>query len=152
VRRIALLLILALCAASRAAEPPSHAEPEAAESEGPSVDMLVTRAQLCAVKQDWSQAESVYREALDKDPERADAWRGLGYVLRKQGQTADARAAYEKALELAPADGETLLGLGETYVAAGRTADAKPLLKKLREVDKRAAATLEWIIKSGKPR
>jgi Flp pilus assembly protein TadD len=104
------------------------------------------------VKQDWSQAERVYREALDKDPERAEAWRGLGYVLRKQGQTAEARAAYEKASELTPADGETLLGLGETYVASGRTADAKPLLERLRALDKRAAATLDWIIKTGKPR
>jgi cytochrome c-type biogenesis protein CcmH/NrfG len=73
-------------------------------------------------------------------------------VLRKQGNTAVALKAYEKAYELAPADGETLLGLGETYVASGRTADAKPLLEKLRAVDKRAAATLEWIIKTGKPR
>ena len=151
-RRIALLLALALATTGQAAEPPSRAEPEAAEPEGPTVDALVARAQLCAVKQDWTQAENVYHEALDKDPERADAWRGLGYVLRKENKTAEARAAYEKAYELAPADGETLLGLGETYVASGRTADAKPLLEKLRAIDKRAAATLEWIVKTGKPR
>jgi len=152
VRRIALLLALALCTAGHAAEPPSRAEPGAAEAEGPSVDSLVARAQLCAMKQDWTQAEDVYHEALDKDPERADAWRGLGYVLRKEDRTAEARAAYEKAFELAPADAETLLGLGETYVASGRSADAKPLLEKLRALDKRAAATLEWIIKTGKAR
>jgi tetratricopeptide (TPR) repeat protein len=156
VRRLALLLalVLACAAAGRAAEPAPSGEPEAGETEGqgPSVDALVARAQLCAVKQDWTQAEQVYHDALDKDPERADAWRGLGYVLRKQGNTAEARAAYEKALELAPADGETLLGLGETYVASGRTADAKPLLEKLREIDKRAAATLDWIIRTGKAR
>ena len=155
-RRLVVLLVLVLACgvAVHAAEPAPPGEPEAGETEaqGPSVDTLVARAQLCAVKQDWSQAEDVYHDALDKDPERADAWRGLGYVLRKQGKTADARAAYQKALELAPADGETLLGLGETYVATGRTADAKPLLEKLRDVDKRAAATLEWIIKTGKPR
>jgi Flp pilus assembly protein TadD len=152
VRRIVLLLVLSLCVASRAAEPPSRAEPEAAEPEGPSVGALVARAQLCAVKQDWAQAEEVYQQALDKDPERADAWRGLGYVLRKRGQTVDARAAYERALELAPTDGETMLGLGETYVAGGRTADARRLLDRLRQIDKRAAATLDWVIKTGKPR
>ena len=155
-RRLVLSFVLALaCAlAVHAAEPAPSGEPEAGETEapGPSVDTLVARAQLCAVKQDWTQAEEVYHDALDKDPERADAWRGLGYVLHKQGKTADALKAYEKAHELAPADGETLLGLGETYVATGRTADAKPLLEKLRAVDKRAAATLEWIIKTGKPR
>ena len=88
-RRVLLLLILALGAAGRAAEPPSRAEPEAAEPEGPTVDTLVARAQLCAVKQDWSQAEAVYHDALDKDRDRADAWRGLGYVLRKQDKIAE---------------------------------------------------------------
>lgn len=155
-RRLVVLFVLVLACAvtGHAAEPAPGGEPEAgeAETQGPSVDSLVTRAQLFAVKQDWTQAEEIYHDALDKDPERADAWRGLGYVLRKQGKTAEARAAYEKALELAPADAETLLGLGETYVASGRTADAKPLLERLRAVDKRAAATLDWIIKSGKPR
>lgn len=146
--------MVALVGRGMAAEPATGGAPDAAtaEPEGPSTDVLVARAQLSAVKQDWTQAEEVFREALDKDGERADAWRGLGYVLRKQGHGDDARAAYEKALELAPADPETLLGLGETYVAIGRVPDAKALLERLRAVDKRNAATLDWIIRTGKPR
>ena len=139
-------------AAPPAAETPPTAEAPAPDSEGPSADALIGRAQLGAVKQDWAHAEELFRDALDKDSDRADAWRGLGYVLRKQGHAEDARAAYEKALELSPADSETLLGLGETYVALGRRADATALLERLRAVDKRNAATLDWIIRTGKPR
>jgi cytochrome c-type biogenesis protein CcmH/NrfG len=116
------------------------------------VDQLVARAHLLSVKQDWTQAEEVFRTALEQNPERADAWRGLGYVLRKQGHGSDARVAYEKALALAPTDPDTLLGLGETYVAVDRTPDAKLLLERLRAVDRRHAATLDHIIKSGTPR
>jgi Flp pilus assembly protein TadD len=154
VRRAVVLSILVLSTPGLAAEPVPHPESEAAATEpaGPTAEMLVARAQLLAVKQDWPQAEEVFRAALDKDPERADAWRGLGYVLRKQGHGSDARSAYEKALELAPADPETLLGLGETYVSVGRTPDAKPLLERLRAVDKRHAATLDYVIKTGKAR
>jgi Flp pilus assembly protein TadD len=142
-----------LCAPARAAGPAPHPDTAArSEAAGPSVDVLVARAQLYAVKQDWTQAAEVFHEALDKDPERADAWRGLGYVLRKQGHGSEARSAYEKALELAPADPETLLGLGETYVSVGRKDDAKMLLQRLRDVDKRNAATLERVIETGKPR
>ncbi|HWP67554.1 MAG TPA: tetratricopeptide repeat protein [Candidatus Limnocylindria bacterium] len=151
-QRRALLLCLVLATAGHAAEPAPPADREAAEPEGPSVDALVARAQLCAVKQDWEQAETIYHEALERDPDRADAWRGLGYVLRKRGQPSEARAAYEQALALAPSDGEALLGLGETYVAVGRMDDATMILERLRAVDKRAAATLHWIIRTEKPR
>jgi Flp pilus assembly protein TadD len=149
-----MLLAIGHGVAAEPAVPPAAEAPDAAtaEPEGPSIDALVARAQLCATKQDWTQAEEVFRAALDKDPERADAWRGLGYVLRKQGHADDARAAYEKALELPPVDPETLLGLGETYVAVGRTADANALLERLRTVDKRNAATLDWVIRTGKAR
>lgn len=151
--RGAAFLVLVLVARALAANPGGGVEPGAAtETEGPSVDSLVTRANLAAVKQDWTQADAVYREALERDPLRADAWRGLGYVLRKEGHGSDARAAYEKALELAPTDAETLLGLGETYVSVGRTPDAALLLDRLRAVDRRHAATLDWVIRTGKAR
>jgi Flp pilus assembly protein TadD len=148
---LGILLALGRALAAEPSAPPAAGAP-AADGEGPSLDALVARAHLGAVKQDWTHAEALFREALDKDADRADAWRGLGYVLRKQGHAEDARAAYEKALELAPADSETLLGLGETYVALGRASDATALLERLRTVDKRNAATLDWIIRTGKPR
>jgi Flp pilus assembly protein TadD len=154
VRRAVVFSLLLLSTPALAAEPAAHSEPEAAvtEPQGPALDTLVAHAQLFAVKQNWTQAEELFRAALDKDPERADAWRGLGYVLRKEGHGSDARTAYEKALELAPADPETLLGLGETYVSVGRMPDAKRLLERLRAVDKRHAATLDYVIKTGKAR
>jgi Flp pilus assembly protein TadD len=145
------LLLSGLDLAAEPAPQPSAAA-TAVESDGPSIDTLVARAQLLASKQDWTQAEEVFRTVLDRDPERAAAWRGLGYVLRKQGHDAVARAAYEKALALAPADPDTLLGLGETYVAVDRTPDAKLLLERLRPLDRRHAATLDYVIRTGKPR
>lgn len=46
-------------------------------------------------------AES-YRRALEGDPRLAAAWRGLGLVLWKTGEKAEARRAFARYLELAP--------------------------------------------------
>jgi beta-barrel assembly-enhancing protease len=43
-----------------------------------------------------------YRRAVEIDPATADAWRGLGLVLQRQGKRGEARAAFARYLELAP--------------------------------------------------
>lgn len=155
----ALLVAVTIASAAIAAEPATAPAPDApapgtaeAPDEGLSPDVLVARAQLSALKQDWAQAEQGYRDALERDAERADAWRGLGYVLRKENRPREALAAYEKATGLAPEDYDAWLGLGETYVALGRTADAEKVLERLREHDRRNAATLHHVITTKTPR
>ena len=47
-------------------------------------------------------AAASYRRALELDPGVARAWRGLGLVLWKTGERAEARRAFARYLELAP--------------------------------------------------
>ncbi len=47
-------------------------------------------------------ARAAYRRALELDPRLAEAWRGLGLLLRRAGDEAGARTALAKYLELAP--------------------------------------------------
>jgi predicted Zn-dependent protease len=47
-------------------------------------------------------ARAAYRRALDLDPRLAEAWRGLGLLLRRAGDDGAARTALARYLELAP--------------------------------------------------
>ncbi len=51
----------------------------------------------------WEAAAlSSYRRAIELDPRCAEAWRGLGLALSKQGDASGARDAFRRYLELAP--------------------------------------------------
>ena len=52
-------------------------------------------------------AKALLERARALAPENADAWRGLGILHRRQGQTAAATAAYARALELDPESAAT---------------------------------------------
>lgn len=52
---------------------------------------------------DYVQAAAAYQEALDEDPERADAAYGLGKTLLKQDDLAGAQQAFMKTAKLDPA-------------------------------------------------
>ena len=43
---------------------------------------------------DWRNAAVNYRLALDYEPENAELWKQLGYVLREKGDTAGAQKAF----------------------------------------------------------
>ena len=45
---------------------------------------------------------ALYRRAVAESPGNADAWRGLGMVSERMGQTQRARSAYQRYLTLAP--------------------------------------------------
>ena len=75
------------------------------------------------------------QEALDAlstavrlDPKFAPAQIDLGWLLNRQGRTAEAVPHLEKAIEVNPQDPRALDQLGATYIALDRAADAeKPL-------------------------
>ncbi len=48
----------------------------------------------------FEQAESAYRAILDKDPNNADAWEGLGDSYAGRKMKLEAKESYEKALSL----------------------------------------------------
>ena len=63
--------------------------------------------QACNVHQqgDLKSAERLYQEAVEADPGLQSAWRNLGALLRKRGQTSEARHCTEQALRLDSSEG-----------------------------------------------
>jgi cytochrome c-type biogenesis protein CcmH/NrfG len=104
------------------------------------------------VKQDWEAAELLYREAIALASDSPDAWYGLGNVDMMQQRFSDALLAFEEALRLRPNDPRALERLGEAYVALGRPDEAQATLERLRPLDAPLAATLAYVIRTGKGR
>lgn len=77
-------------------------------------------------KQDnFTQAQSLFEQATDANPEQAEAWIGLGYANYSLALYADAAVAWERAFELAPDDPTVLISLGTLHwKLGGRTDDA----------------------------
>lgn len=63
----------------------------------------------------WNSALQVYRDELATNEMNADAWRGIGRILRWQGHIEESRQAYEKAAALEPDDSNAALGIARTY-------------------------------------
>jgi len=63
----------------------------------------------------WNDALQTYRDELAKNDKNADAWRGIGRILRWEGHLEESRQAYEKAAALEPEDSSAALGIADTY-------------------------------------
>ncbi len=86
-------------------------------------------------KKDYARAESYYREALQKDPEYVNAWRGLGLTYGVLGKKSKAVEALEKAVRSAPKAPELHLDLGNAYKAVGDFSKARIAYEKAMELD-----------------
>src|SRR5438132_456876 len=71
-----------------------------------------------------AQAEQVFRQALDLDPDNADVWCLLGIVCRAQGHHAAAVQSYREALKRKPDFVEGLNNLGNVLVDQGQFEEA----------------------------
>ncbi|MFT4196312.1 MAG: tetratricopeptide repeat protein [Pseudoxanthomonas sp.] len=74
--------------------------------------------QAATMPRDFDQAVQALREALAKDPARADGWALLGRSLLAQDKPGEAEAAFVKALALAPDDPDLLVEAASTRAAA----------------------------------
>jgi hypothetical protein len=63
----------------------------------------------------WDAALQTYRDELARNEKNADAWRGIGRILRWEGHLEESRQAYEKAAALEPDDSNAALGVANTY-------------------------------------
>lgn len=68
----------------------------------------------------YAQAAEAYRNAIEVDPEYADAYCNLGSVYFNQGRRAAARDCFARALEIEPGHVEANLNLGTVYEEEGR--------------------------------
>lgn len=63
----------------------------------------------------WDAALQTYRDELARNEKNADAWRGIGRILRWKGHLEESRQAYEKAAALEPDNSNAALGIADTY-------------------------------------
>ena len=102
-----------LGAAMTAPQPaPAQTNAGAAPSTGLTLDEVTDR-QIADYR--WDAAIAAYRAELARDPDNADAWRGLGRVLRWKGRLEESRTAYSRAAALDPDDPEAALGIAASY-------------------------------------
>jgi len=93
--------------------------------DGPS---LVRLADLLLEK-DPSRSETLYRHALEVDPDNAPAWYGLGHCAKIAGDRQEALARYRKAIEKAPEYGEAHYAVAMILAAQGDKEAAEKHLK-----------------------
>lgn len=81
-------------------------------------------AALFESKNDLSQTESYYRQALRYSPKFVQAWVGLGNVLQNQQRHSEAEECYQEAIAVAPSHPEAHFNLGVSYQRRGLLAEA----------------------------
>jgi tetratricopeptide (TPR) repeat protein len=104
---------------------------KAAEARPLTPPLLLLRAQVLAMQQDWARAEEEARRAFAAAPGLPGALELLANIYVAQNRVDDAIASFEEAEKAGalPASGQQLLA--RLYVTAGRNAQAKPLYEKV---------------------
>jgi tetratricopeptide (TPR) repeat protein len=72
----------------------------------------------------YDSALGSFENAVNKNPDRVEAWIQVGYCKVKQGKNADAIRAYKQALKLRPSSVEAYNKLGDAYYFASDFDDA----------------------------
>ena len=88
-------------------------------------DALLTQGRL-------DDAESAYRDLLERDPASGWGHLGLAKIARRRGQPQDAIEELEQASQLEPGNEEITYLMAMTYRQLGRPQEADPLLEQLR--------------------
>ncbi len=78
----------------------------------------IAQAEDAIQKNDFTDAETLLRKALDKDPNNYQAWFDLGFVLNRLARTDESIAAYRKSVAAKPDVFESNLNLGLMLVRA----------------------------------
>jgi tetratricopeptide (TPR) repeat protein len=100
--------------------------------------------------QRYGAALAKFQQAVQLNPDLAEAWNYVGYTNRKLGNYDEALSAYEKALTLKPGFPDALEYRGEAYLALNRIADAKQAYLDLfagnrKLADKLLSAMKDWV-------
>tara|TARA_B100001173_G_scaffold251481_1_gene222452 strand:+ start:2059 stop:4362 length:2304 start_codon:yes stop_codon:yes gene_type:complete len=85
-------------------------------------------------RQELSEAESLYRESVQRDPSLVDAYRNLGSMLRQMGRPEEGLVCQEKAVALQPRDPGLLGNLGNVLRDLGRLDEARSAFEKATEI------------------
>src|SRR5262245_19165573 len=88
-------------------------------------------------EQRFDAAKRSFEQALALDPEKADAWLGLGFLAEHEGRVEDARQIYERVLHLPVYSPEAPWRLAALHLEAGRPDEARALLAQVPQAELR---------------
>ena len=138
------------------AEQPAVKEKSAAvrpvvKEESPAVRAYNEGVKLMQNKR-FAQAQPKFEQAIKLDPDFAEAYNNLAFVLRKQGSAnfPKSLAYYNKAIELKPKLAEAYMYRGVLYTQMGRKGDAQADLATLKKLNGSLAKELEEFMRTGK--
>jgi len=92
-------------------------------------------------REDWPQAEQLYREYVRRSPQESWAWERLGHVLLVQGRYADAVEAGTKAIELGPPSSTAWNNIGLSLLRLGNLAGARSAYLRAVEISPELTVT-----------
>ncbi len=92
--------------------------------DAPRASILTNLAAIWLARQDWLAAETAAREALDTNPDLANAYNNLGSALIGQGRVDEAISAFEACVARDPIHDNAQANLSAAYSHAGRYDDA----------------------------
>jgi cytochrome c-type biogenesis protein CcmH/NrfG len=130
IRIHAFILALAVAASACAMDTPKP-DPKDPEKDKKSSQLEPTRAAIA--RQDWAGAQALARQAVERDPQNADAHNLYAFSMRKgpNPQMDLVFRHYNEALRLNPRHLAAREYLGEAYLMTGNVAKAKELLAEL---------------------
>ena len=107
-------------------------------------DNVTARERMASLelKADPARAEALFAKLIEKEPETASVWAGLGLARLAQGRLEGARDALLQSLALDPGSVTTLSALGATYDRLGLHAEAQSHLQRARELRSHDAGIL----------
>ena len=83
----------------------------------------------------YDSALGYFENAVNKNPNRAEAWIQVGYCKVKQGKNAEAIRAFQKAIQLRPNSSEAYNKLGDAYYYASRFTEAIEAYKQAARIE-----------------
>jgi hypothetical protein len=103
-------------------------------SDQTSADTLRAQARAAASARRYTEAEALFRQAVETEPRSWGAWHDQGAFLRMVGRSAEAEQSLRKALELSPGDPRSRHALGMAVLSQGRYVEGWPLVDARHEV------------------
>ncbi len=96
---------------------------------------LLQRAHEHRVNGEYAQAQTLYEQVVDAEPNNADAWWGLAHTVMNQGEFELAEEHFDHAIQLAPKNQRFVYDFAMLHTMLGQYAQAKPLFERVISLD-----------------